>query len=370
MAISTIGPTGLSSAVGQIGKNMVTNGNFSVAQRGTLTGLGAATAAISADQWKFFVETTAARFTTSVVAATTAMIADGVANRLKVDVTTVDSSMAGSDFIGVEQRFEGQHLQHLLYGTAGAKELTVTFWFQSPKSGTHHVYLVQNDGNSGCPMTFTVASADTAEKFSVTFPALTTSGQDFDNDTAWSMSLGFPILSHGYESTANQWNAGGTWRSSSAQQNLADNTANNIFIGGVQLEVGGVATDFEHEPFSVTLAKCHRYLYILGGDTLTQNDSTVTGGMALDADTARFILHYPTRMRTTPTFSMNDDAEFYIAGPNGAGKVSDAGPANVALNAYSLRFECDRTDGEMTAGFATQMYHVNQTGIITVTAEV
>jgi hypothetical protein len=180
--------------------------------------------------WNLFIETTAARVTTSVETAPAAMIADGFANALKIDVTTVDSSPADSDFIGVEQRFEGQNLQHLLYGTAGAKELTVSFWFQSPKSGTHIVYLVQNDGNYGCPMQFTVASADTAEKFSVTFPALTTAGQDFDDDANFSMALGFPLMSNGYESTANQWNSGGTWRSTSAQQNLVDNTANNIYI--------------------------------------------------------------------------------------------------------------------------------------------
>ena len=320
MAVSTIGPTGLSSAVGQIGRNMVTNGNFSVAQRGTLTGIGAAQVYTSADQWKYFVETTAARFTTSVVAATAAMIADGVANRLKVDVTTVDSSMAGSDFAAIEQRFEGQNLQHLLYGTDDAKELTVTFWFQSPKSGTHHVYLVQNDGNSGCPMTFTVASADTAEKFSVTFPALTTSGQDFDNDTAWSMSLGFPILSHGYESTANQWNAGGTWRSSSAQQNLADNTANDIFIGGVQLEVGGVATDFEHEPFSVTLAKCYRYYQQWN---ITTAFGFIAAGLNAGSTTTRVMLPTRKTMRAAPTLSVSGVGDFQTQDATGAADTTN-----------------------------------------------
>jgi hypothetical protein len=250
------------------------------------------------------------------------MIADGVANRLKVDVTTVDSSMAGSDFAAIEQRFEGQNLQHLLYGTDDAKELTVTFWFQSPKSGTHHVYLVQNDGNSGCPMTFTVASADTAEKFSVTFPALTTSGQDFDNDTAWSMSLGFPILSHGYESTANQWNSGGTWRSSSAQQNLADNTANDIYIGGVQLEVGSVATDFEHEPYGVTLAKCRRYFDRLNIDSASA--VRFLAGVASTTSQADGIWQFKVEMRAAPTVTSTAAGTFlvnYLSAAAGGGAI-------------------------------------------------
>ena len=38
MAISTIGASGLNSAVSQIGKNLVTNGGANVSQRGTQTG--------------------------------------------------------------------------------------------------------------------------------------------------------------------------------------------------------------------------------------------------------------------------------------------------------------------------------------------
>jgi hypothetical protein len=287
-------------------KNLIINGAMRVAQRGTLTGLGAAQAYTSADMWKLFIETTAARVTTSVETAPAAMIADGFANALKIDVTTVDSSPADSDFIGVEQRFEGQNLQHLLYGTAGAKELTVSFWFQSPKSGTHIVYLVQNDGNYGCPMQFTVASADTAEKFSVTFPALTTAGQDFDDDANFSMALGFPLMSNGYESTANQWNSGGTWRSTSAQQNLVDNTANDIYIAGVQLEVGSVATDFEHEDYGTTLAKCQRYVWVVP----TVNGDYICMGLVGSSTSTLNLLPLPVTMRAVPTLALSAGTHF------------------------------------------------------------
>jgi hypothetical protein len=326
------------------GKNLVQNGAMKVAQRGTLTGLGAAQAYTSADMWNLFIETTAARVTTSVETAPAAMIADGFANALKIDVTTVDSSPADSDFIGVEQRFEGQNLQHLLYGTAGAKELTVSFWFQSPKSGTHIVYLVQNDGNYGCPMQFTVASADTAEKFSVTFPALTTAGQDFDDDANFSMALGFPLMSNGYESTANQWNSGGTWRSTSAQQNLVDNTANNIYIAGVQLEVGSVATDFEHEDIGTTLAKCKRYLFRLEG---TSTNVAIGQGYCQSSTEFRARIRLPVEMRATPTGSQSGAGATSVNVP--AGRIAATGTSTSGASKYMGTLVIT-TAGSLTTG--------------------
>lgn len=324
---------------------MVINGSMKVAQRGTLTGLGASTTATSADLWKFFVETNASRVTTTVEAAPALMIADGFGSALKIDVTTVDSSPADSDFIGVEQRFEGQNLQHLLYGTAGAKELTVSFWFQSPKSGTHIVYLVQNDGNYGCPMTFTVASADTAQKFSVTFPALTTSGQDFDNDGAFSMALGFPLMSNGYESTANQWNSGGTWRSTSAQQNLVDNTSNNIYISGVQLEIGSVATSFAHKSVGDELLACQRYLQTwseVGG-----TNPTIASGFAYNTSRAWFSMPLNPTMRTNPTFSYVGTASRLAMFYDNVQSViaTDGATAGQATSPFGIDFLCDAASG-------------------------
>ena len=326
-------------------KNMVINGSMKVAQRGTLTGLGASTTATSADLWKLFIETNASRVTTTVEAAPALMIADGFGSALKIDVTTVDSSPAGSDFIGVEQRFEGQNLQHLLYGTAGAKELTVSFWFQSPKSGTHIVYLVQNDGNYGCPMTFTVTSADTAEKFSVTFPALTTSGQDFDNNNAFSMALGFPLMSNGYESTANQWNSGGTWRSTSAQQNLVDNTANNIYISGVQLEVGSVATSFAHKSVGDELLACQRYLQTWS--EVAGTNPTIASGFAYSTSRGWFSMPLNPTMRTNPTFSYVGTASRLAMFYDNVTAViaTDGALYGQATSPFGIDFLCDVASG-------------------------
>ena len=41
--------------------------------------------------------------------------------------------------------------------------------------------------------------------------------------------------------------------------NACDNTSNNIYITGLQLEIGSTATDFEHRSFADELQKCLRY---------------------------------------------------------------------------------------------------------------
>ena len=43
--------------------------------------------------------------------------------------------------------------------------------------------------------------------------------------------------------------------------NMADSTDNEFLITGIQLELGEVATDFEHRLFGRDLADCQRYMY-------------------------------------------------------------------------------------------------------------
>jgi hypothetical protein len=46
------------------------------------------------------------------------------------------------------------------------------------------------------------------------------------------------------------------------QVNLADDTANEWYITGVQLEAGTTASDFEFLPVDVNLNRCQRYYFI------------------------------------------------------------------------------------------------------------
>ena len=70
-----------------------------------------------------------------------------------------------------------------------------------------------------------------------------------------------------FQASAGAWASNERYATSN-QQNLLDNTANNIYLSGVQLEVGSVATDFAHEDYGTTLRKCQRYYIATGVGTM------------------------------------------------------------------------------------------------------
>ena len=99
----------------------------------------------------------------------------------------------------------------------------------------------------------------------------------------------------------------GTWgsdvlanRVDSNQVNLGDSTDNEWYVTGIQLEIGDVATPFEHEDFGTTLAKCQRYFYKRYVDTADQYlcDAFTTSGTEIVA-----LVQTPVEMRAVPTMA-------------------------------------------------------------------
>ena len=240
-----------------VGKSLIINGGVTVLQRGTsFTGLGAANDYMT-DRWMVnYGGSTPARFTAT---QSTDVPSNGdFAYSLKIDCTTVDSSIAAADLMTIETRLEGQDLQHLDFGAAGAKTITASFWVKSAKTGIHCFFCNTGASTRSYISEFTIAVADTWEEFSLVIPG-DASGV-IANDNTEEMRVGFALIAgSNYQAAKDTWLASGDFASSS-QQNLLDNIANNFLITGVKLEVGS-ATAFEHESYGDTLAKCQRYFW-------------------------------------------------------------------------------------------------------------
>ena len=258
-----------------VGRNMIINGAMNVAQRSaSVTGLGAADGYFTCDRWKNQFNATAGRLTQTQ----TADGPNGISsNCLKLDCTTADTSIAAAEYLLLVQPLEGQNLQRIGKGVAGAKQITVSFYVKANAAFDFAVELQDIDNSRHIAKLFSTTTDWVRHE--ITFPADVDDGSSpFDDNNANSLQLLFWLHSGATF-------AGGTLATSWANLTNANRAAgidsffsstdNNFFLTGVQMEVGPVATEFEQEEISVTLAKCQRYFQRFGGQTT--NDTIAAG---------------------------------------------------------------------------------------------
>jgi hypothetical protein len=249
-------------------RNLIINGDMSIAQRGTSSS-GQTSGAYYNDRFKTGI---IGLGTWTISQVTDAPTGQGLVKSQKFDCTTADASPSAGDFLLYLQPIEGQMLQQIKKGTSSAESLTLSFWVKSNKTGTYISRLYDVDNQRVISKSYTISSASTWEKKTLTF-AGDTSGT-LDNDNGYSFAVEW-CLGAGTNYTSGTLNT--SWNSKTdadqfvGQVNLADNTANEWYITGVQLEVGTSASDFEFLPYDVNLDRCERYYQILAGMVGQQN---------------------------------------------------------------------------------------------------
>lgn len=252
-------------------RNLLINGGMNVWQRGTsstFTNGGYKTV----DRWTVRLSSLGEWTQTR---STDVPSGQGFSYSLKSECITADANPSNGDYFRIEQRIEGQNLQHIMKGTPSAKKLTLSFWVKSNKTGTYNCQFQEDSNNRNVSAPYTINSSDTWEKKTITFPADTTG--TIDNDNTSGLNLRFWLGAGGaYNNSQFDSPSQDTWVSSSGNfndandnVNLADSIGNEWYLTGVQLEVGDVATGFEFEPYETTYLKCLRYNYRI--------ESTVVG---------------------------------------------------------------------------------------------
>ena len=143
MAITKIPAAGFT---GNNFRNIIINGDMSIAQRGTSeTGI-TSQGYYTLDRFRT-VGGGSFQGTWTQSQDTDVPSGQGFAKSLKMDCTTADASPASNDAIYIQQRVEGQNLQYLKKGTANAESLTLSFWVKSNKTGTYIAELFDNDNS-------------------------------------------------------------------------------------------------------------------------------------------------------------------------------------------------------------------------------
>jgi hypothetical protein len=275
-----------------------------VAQRATsATGVGSASGYFTLDRHKAMASATAGRLTMTQ----TADGPSGFANCIKLDCTTADTSIAAGEYFFLTQYFEGQDLQSIGKGVTGAKEITVSFYVKANAAFTFGCELYDIDNTRQITKLFDTTTGWVRHE--LTFPADVDDGSSpFDDDNAGSMQLSF-WLHAGATFTGGTLNTT-AWADSTSANRVAgidsffSSTDNNFFITGVQLEVGSVATPFEHRSFGEELALCQRYFQRQFPPSAvgTTNGSTAVG---------RLTTPYIQIMRASPSITVVGTMQVY-----------------------------------------------------------
>ena len=285
-------------------KNIIINGDMSLAQRATSTSSITGNGYHTIDRFNT-INTTLGTWTQSQ--STDVPTGQGFATSLKMDCTTADASPAAGDRLDIQQKFEGQNLQYLKKGTSSAQSTTLSFWVKSNKTGTYIVELFDSDNTRQISQAYTISSSNTWEKKTLTFAGDTSGALGNDNgnslQVSWFLAVG-STYSSGTLSTT--WTSNTNANRAVGQVNLADSTSNEWYVTGVQLEAGTTASEFEFLPFAANLTRCQRYFqksYDVNVNPATSTsvgEQTIGGGSDAGGNISVMLTQHG-EMRSAPT---------------------------------------------------------------------
>ena len=238
-------------------RNMMVNGAMEVAQklsyetdRAKVTNAGAGDF-YGVDMFKLRNNTGNLKQTQSTDAP------DGFLYALKVDVESSGTPTA-NHYNLIQGSIEGYDIIRTGFGTTGAKTLTLSFYVKSNLTGTFSGSIINRSQNRSYAYDYTISSANTWERKTITFAGDTTGTWNKDNQLGMRLNWSLGMGSNYTTSTATTWQAAEHMATTNGQNVLAS-TDNNWAITGVQLEVGSIATTFEHRPWCDEFKRCCRY---------------------------------------------------------------------------------------------------------------
>jgi hypothetical protein len=274
-------------------KNRIINGSMVIDQRNAGASVTpTVNTTYTLDRWntylsqasKFSVQQNAASVTPPV----------GFTNYL--GVTSLSPYTVGtSETFAIAQRIEGLNTADLAWGTANAATVTLSFWVRSSLTGTFGGAIKNSAENRVYPFSYTITSANTWEKETITIAGDTSGTWLATNGVGITVvfSLGTGATVSG---TAGAWGAGNLFSATGATSVVGTNGA-TFYITGVQLEKGSTATSFDYRPYGTELALCQRYYYKL----LPDQYGVLGTAFIKTSTTAEINTFFPITMRTAAT---------------------------------------------------------------------
>jgi len=329
-------------------KNRIINGNMAIAQRGTGSfAVDNGAWYYPADRFSAYQSVAGSKFSIQQNAGSVTP-PTGFNYYIGATVTSAYSP-TGTDWFPIRQTIEGYNVADLLFGTANAKTFTASFWVRSSLTGTMGGSFWNNDGSRSYPFTYTVSSVNTWEYKTITVPGCTDGTWQTTNlgglTISWSMGAGST-----YTGTAGAW-ANTYYTSATGATNIVATSGATLYIAGVQIEVGSVATDFDVRDYGSELGRCQRYFNSSFPIGTTPADAAGGGLGSTNSYAQNYftvaIFQFPVQMRVAPTVT------YYNPAVSSSDKIRDASGFN-----YPAYSQC----GPTTTGVGVAVSGTNFNG--------
>ena len=340
--VTTVNTTNLINATQLSHRNIIINGDMRVAQRGTsATTSGMQTVDRFLCQFGGTDENPVQTQHT-LTSSDTGPYEEGFIKSFHVQNGNQSSGAGAADFVEIYTALEDQDISTSGWNyKSSSSYITISFWVKSSvaqkfpgflytnqaAAGDSYMYSYQIDNGSGGNLT-----ADTWTKITHSIPG--NSSLSFNNDNTRGLSVAFfPFNGTDTSTSGHTDDAWAAWSTSNKIKDMTSTwyTTNNATfeITGVQLEVGSVATPFEHRAFGDELRLCQRYFQRVNG-SLT--------GVGANSTSIRANYTPIVNFRASPSISGNNAVTFNDPGINSPTQSSfdcaiqfTYGPTNVGM---------------------------------------
>ena len=290
---------------GQLGhRNILVNGAMNVAQRGTSSNSGGFQ---TVDRWQVSDNNTNTTITQSRHALTSSDTGPwelGFRNSYYIDLSGAGNSLAGDSCLELVYGIEAQDLAFSGWDYTNPNSfITISFWLKVSANQTFYGHLRTKDGTEqGYPFSFTASGNNTWTKITQSIPGY--ANLQFDNNENIGCQLRLvPYYASGFTDSGR---ADKTWAAHSSGTFTPDmattwiTTSGAVFeYTGIQLEVGSVATPFEHISYGEDVKRCQRYFFSPSGSFPMFADRTTDAHNC--GRTGMYWFNQP--MRSSPTMS-------------------------------------------------------------------
>jgi len=245
-------------------RNRIINGDMRIDQRNAGSSVTPADSQYTLDRYIYYA-TQGSKFTVEQKEGldTTASnyeansTPDGFKNSLKLTATAY--ALQPGDYFLINQRIEGLNVLDFNFGTSSAKTLTLSFYVKS--TGLTYPVTLGGAISNGAfdrsyPFEYQVQSSNTWERITITITGDTSGTWLKTNGTGLIITFSLGVGSS-KQGTANTW--GSQAFSTSNEEPIVETNGATLYITGVQLEEGTVATPFEHRPYGMELGLAKRY---------------------------------------------------------------------------------------------------------------